>query len=409
MAPPSASLAELETGPGVFIAVTLTLNPNANYVSTSFENQARSGFEANPHERKAGMELWTSTVAAPSRSAEFARRAEEVGWDGMLVVDSQNLSGDPYVCLALAAVGTDRLGLETSVTNPVTRHAAVTATSALSVQKLSQGRMVVGIGRGDSALAHLGRAPARLAWFERYVAQLQTYLRGEEVPFDDTGIPSEAAPPLANLGLAAAPTASSIRWATSLPKVPVEVASTGPKVIGIAARHADRIMFALGADPERISWGIETARRAASDAGRDPESLRYGAYVNVVCDDDLDAAREIGRTSTGLFARFSVMHGKVSGPANDSQRRVFRDLHSRYDMNAHGQQGGRQTTPLTDEFMDSYAILGSVDHCLERIGALIALGVDKFAVSGPNFTARAPAASDAAARFSEEVVPRLRG
>ncbi|MYB35823.1 MAG: LLM class flavin-dependent oxidoreductase [Gammaproteobacteria bacterium] len=115
------------------------------------------------------MEFWTATVAAPGRSAAFAQEAEARGWDGMLVVDSQNLSGDPYVCLALAATATERLGLETSVTNPVTRHAAVTASSALSVQRLSKGRMVLGIGRGDSALAHLGRAPARLGWFERYL------------------------------------------------------------------------------------------------------------------------------------------------------------------------------------------------------------------------------------------------
>ena len=127
------------------------------------------------------MEFWTATVAAPGRSLAFAQEAEARGWDGMLVVDSQNLSGDPYVCLALAATATERLGLETSVTNPVTRHAAVTASSELSVQRLSKGRMVLGIGRGDSALAHLGRAPARLGWFERYLATLQAYLRGEEL------------------------------------------------------------------------------------------------------------------------------------------------------------------------------------------------------------------------------------
>ena len=63
----------------------------------------------------------------------------------MLVVDSQNLWGDPYVCLALAGAATGRLGLATSVTNPVTRYPAVTASSALSLQGSSGGRMVLGI------------------------------------------------------------------------------------------------------------------------------------------------------------------------------------------------------------------------------------------------------------------------
>jgi len=58
----------------------------------------------------------------------------------MLVVDSQNLSGDPYVALALAATSTTKLGLGTGVTNSVTRHAAATATAITSVNRVSNGR-----------------------------------------------------------------------------------------------------------------------------------------------------------------------------------------------------------------------------------------------------------------------------
>ena len=268
--------------------------------------------------------------------------------------------------------------------------------------------MVLGIGRGDSALAHLGHAPARLGWFEQYLINLQAYLRGDEVPFDDTGIPDDVAPPLENLGLAGAPLASTVGWAGSGLKVPVEVAATGKRVIGIAARHADRIMFALGADPKRVSWGMDVAREAASKAGRDPASLAFGAYVNVVCYDDLPIAREIGRAGTGLFARFSVMHGEIAGPADASQTQVFRDIHERYDMNAHGQQGGQQTTALTDEFMDTYAILGGAEHCKDRLRELIALGIDKFAVSGPGLDARSPESLAAASQFTAEVMPGLR-
>ena len=355
------------------------------------------------------MEFWTATVAAPSRSADFARRAEAAGWDGMLVVDSQNLSGDPYICLALGAEATETLGLATSVTNPVTRHAAVTASSALSVQRLSHGRMVVGIGRGDSALAHLGRAPARLGWFERYVAHLQAYLGGQEIAFKDVDVPDDAAGPTEVLGLAGEPETSAIRWIGDGPKVPVEVVATGPRVIGIAARHADRVLLALGAEPKRVAWGIETARQAAAAAGRDPAALRFGAYVNVVCDDDPARGRELGRATTGLFARFSVMYGEISGPADEAQAEVFRNLHDRYDMNAHGQAGGRQTTALTEEFIDGYAIVGGPDHCASRLNDLLELGIEKFLVMGPNFAAPSAEARAAAARFAEDVLPQVRG
>src|SRR5947208_3561417 len=142
-----------------------------------------------------------TTVASARGAARTAQEIEAAGWDGMLVVDSQNLSGDPYVALALAATATTKLGLGTGVTNSVTRHAAATATAITSVNRVSNGRAVLGIGRGDSALAHLGRAPARLAQFERYLRQLQAYLKGESVAFDDIDIPYDVASPMSGLHL----------------------------------------------------------------------------------------------------------------------------------------------------------------------------------------------------------------
>lgn len=353
------------------------------------------------------MELWTSAADAAFRFPEIARHAEQEGWAGITTVDSQNLAQDPYVCLALAAQATERLGVMTSVTNTVTRAPAVTASSALTIQSLSRGRMVLGIGRGDSALAHLGRAPARLKWFEQYLKSLQAYLNGEEVPFDETLLLDETAPLVDSLDLADAPDASSIRWAKNVAKVPVEVAATGARVIGIAARHADRIMFALGADVERLKWGIETARSAAGEAGRDAETLSFGAYVNVACHDDLSVARSLGRAGSSLFARFSVMHGEVSGPASESQQAVFNDLHSRYDMNKHAQADGDQTNTLTDEFMDSYAIIGSADHCIDRLSAIKALGIDKVSIVGPNFRSQSGDAKQASDNFVTQVMPEV--
>ena len=53
------------------------------------------------------MELWRHTVSSPRRTMRVAADAEEAGWDGLCVVDSQNLSGDPFVALALAATTTE--------------------------------------------------------------------------------------------------------------------------------------------------------------------------------------------------------------------------------------------------------------------------------------------------------------
>lgn len=331
------------------------------------------------------IELWKSGVAAPRAILNEARRTEAAGWDGLMVVDSQNLSGDAYVALAMAATVTERIGLGTGVTNSVTRVAAVTAGAIASVHRVSDGRATLGIGRGDSALAHLGRAPGRVAHFERYLRHLQTYLRGESVPFDELQMPIEIAPPMSALELADAPPASRIDWIADLnrrlPKVLVEVAATGPRVIAIAALHADRIMFALGAEPQRIAWGMQIARDARLAAGLDPDGIRFGAYVQCAAHPDLQIARDLVRGGTTTFARFSVMHGKTAAPVSESQGEVLDALRRNYDMRAHTRGDSRQAGVLTEAFIDRFAIVGPPEQVVARIEELAALGLDKLSLT----------------------------
>lgn len=355
------------------------------------------------------MEIWTTGVASPRGTARVARDLEDAGWDGLLVVDSQNLSGDPYVALAMAATATTRLGLGTGVTNSITRNAAVTASAIVSVQRISNGRAVLGIGRGDSALAHLGRAPARLPQFERYLRHLQTYLKGGSVAFDDIAIPESDAPPMSELELADAPPASRIDWiAARGAKVPVEVAASGPRVIALAALHADRVMFALGADEARIAWGVDLVRKTREKAGLDPAGIAFGAYVNCGCNPNIAQARDLVRGALTTFARFSVMHGTPSGPLSGTDRAVLRDLRENYDMKAHTRGDSRQAGVLTPDFIDRFAIVGTPEQCIARLRGLAALGLDKVALTG---SLRGVSQGDAAtsmALLQSEVLPVLR-
>ena len=355
------------------------------------------------------LSFYTLTVASPRRAGKFAERAERSGWDGMAVVDSQNLSGDAYVALTVAASRTERLGLATAVTNPVTRHPAVTASAIASVQALSDGRATLGIGRGDSSLAHLGRAPAGVGVFAKYLETLQVYLRGDSIPFEDLAFHERLAPDVSTLGLADTVSASRIAWLPDArPKVEVEVAATGPKVIGLAARLADRVMFALGADPDRIAWGVQVARDARKEAGLDPETLQFGVYLNLVCHPQIETARELVKGGLTPFARFQVMHGKVAGPVADEQRQVLDDLHDRYDMKHHTQSDSPQTKSLTPEFIDRYAIVGPAQHCETRLRELTALGVARVIVIGPSAGSDREQATRAERALVEEVLPAFR-
>ncbi len=355
------------------------------------------------------MQFWTTQVASARGAQRMAQEVEAAGWDGLLVVDSQNLSGDPYVALALAAVATKRIGLGTGVTNSITRHAAATATAITSVNRVSGGRAVLGIGRGDSALAHLGRAPARLRQFERYLRQLQAYLRGDSVPFEEIDIPFDAAPPMSELHLHDAPPASRIAWIAEGAKVPMEVAASGPKVIAMSALHAERVMFTLGADVDRLSWGIELARKTRRDAGLDPAAIAFGAYINMGCHSDLDKARDLVRGGLTTFARFSVMHGKANGPVSARDREQLETLVSNYDMKQHTRADSRQAGTLTDDFVDRFAVVGPPDRCIARLRDLAALGLDKVAISGGTRGASAEDAAVGRALVARHVLPAMAG
>lgn len=349
-----------------------------------------------------GVEIWTTGAGIPGQGGRRAAQAEAAGYDGIVYVDSQNLAGDCYVTLALAAAATSRIRLGTGVTNPFTRHPAVTAGAIATIQAESGGRAVLGIGRGDSALAHLGYAPAPVPVFADYLRRLQAYLRGEEVPFDDRG-------DVDRLGLADRPSASRIAWLRPgrFEKVPVDVAATGPKVIRTAALLADQVTFALGADVKRLAWGIETARQAREAAGLDA-AMPFGAYVSVVAHPDAEVARRAGEGGLSLFARFQVMHGRVAGPASEDTLAVYRAIHESYDMNRHSRAGSAQAQQLTPEFAAQFAILGAPALCRERLQELVSLGLSRLVIVGPSLGADRGAAEEAERCFLEEVLPALR-
>src|SRR3954454_23054670 len=122
-------------------------------------------------------ELFTMSIPETGLAEMLSRRAEDAGWDGITFTDSQNLVGDPFIAMTLGARATERLQFMTGVTNPATRHPAALATVAATVQEESGGRVLLGLGRGDTALFHLGRKPQPLAEFFARTEELHTYLQ----------------------------------------------------------------------------------------------------------------------------------------------------------------------------------------------------------------------------------------
>jgi len=112
------------------------------------------------------MEFWTASVNVPGQAAKMARQASEDGFDGISMGDTASIAADPYVGLTVAGAAAPNLKLLVGVTNPVTRHPALTACAIASVQIESGGRAVLGIGRGDSAVSKFGLRAASVSAFE---------------------------------------------------------------------------------------------------------------------------------------------------------------------------------------------------------------------------------------------------
>jgi 5,10-methylenetetrahydromethanopterin reductase len=324
------------------------------------------------------VELWNSVASSLEHIGAAAEAAEEAGWTGISVTDSQNLAVDCFAVLLLAAKATTRLGLCTGVNSPGIRHPAVTACAIATLQRLSGGRAIVGIGRGDSAHAHVGRAPARVAAFERYIKVVQDYLSGRKVAFDELTFDERMASTIDTLELGDTPSDSHLTWLREDDvKVPVEVACSGPKVIAAAARHADRVMFALGADPERMAWGIEHALEARRQAGLPRDGIKFGAYVNLACHTDLSVARKLVGNAIATYARFSVMHGAKSTPLSGIEKSAVADLNRSFDMREH-----HNSELLPAEFVDKFAVVGSPEVCIPRLQAIAATGISKITIVG---------------------------
>jgi 5,10-methylenetetrahydromethanopterin reductase len=324
------------------------------------------------------MEIFLHAFPMPGATPELAAEAEDEGWDGLLLADSQNLQAEVFVELGFAARATERLFIGTGITNPATRHPAVVAGAAATLQAESQGRMRLGLGRGDSSLTFVGRRPAPPDEFEDFVQRVQAYLRGESVDYGAVRSRLEWLPP-------------------GQPKVPVDVAATGPRTIAAAARQADAVTFAVGADPERVGWAIATARAAGAE--------RFGAYIIAAADEDVAAARDLVRANVGIFAHFS--RSSLDHLRSDD-RKVVEEVTAHYETARHAQTASAQTAAIPDDFVDRFAVVGPPARCVDRLRELAALGIERLVVVGASKDADACDAIRARKLFAAEVLPELR-
>lgn len=323
----------------------------------------------------------------PDGMAAHAASVEQDGWDGLLFTDSQNLSMDVIASLHRAAAATSDLTLGTAVTNLTSRHPAVVASTFATLHHVSGGRALLGVGRGDSALELIGVRPPSAAQFEGQVRDVQAYLRGDTVDVRGFG--------------------SHIAW---LPvegetKVPVDVFGSGPHVIGVGAQEADRVTVTVGAEPDRMAWAVDTARNAATAAGRDPAALAVGAFVVVGIGVDEAAIDRLVRGNASISAHFQR---NVTADLSGADAKVVDAVTQHYDFYHHGLEHADQARDLDAEFLDRFCVVGSPDHVVERLRTLLELDLDHLVLVGGSRDIDPAVRLRSDHLLSTEVLPALR-
>jgi probable F420-dependent oxidoreductase len=322
-----------------------------------------------------------------SRWLELVQLAEQQGFGYAWTYDSHVLWQESVPLLAVAARETSRIHLGHFVTNPATRDPTVLASAYATLHDLSEGRMAMGIGRGDSAVRYIGRQPMRVAEFERACAMIRDFMNGDEVRWNDRTL--------------------QLKWVRpELPRIPMWVAGYGPRALGVAGRVGDGVIIQL-ADPEIIQWIMQTARRAAEEAGRDPAQLRCIVGAPAHISGDLADAREqvrwfpamVSNHVLDLIERYGSDGSAVPKALTDYvQARKF------YDYNEHSRVGARHGEFVSDEICDRFCVLGTATQAKAKLQELAAIGVDQFNVylmtRGQEETLRA---------FGAEIIPELAG
>ena len=290
------------------------------------------------------------------RTLALTRQAEAAGFDYGWLFDSHVLWRDPYPLLTLMAGASSRLRLGTCVTNPGTREPSVTASLLAELDEISDGRMDLGIGRGDSARRVLGKPPITMAHTEEAIRVIRALVAGESIAYEGTDL--------------------VFPWTRGW-TLPVWVAGYGPMAIAMTGRVADGIILQL-ADPDLVRWFVGQLREAEAAAGREPGTVKVQSAAPAHV-----GSRDVCRERTRWFPALVSNH--VVDLVNKYPREELPDAltgyitdRTGYDYHHHAEVGSSNAAFVGDEVTDRFCILGSAEDHVAKLRELADAGVDQF-------------------------------
>ena len=297
-------------------------------------------------------------------AVERAKRAEALGFEAIFFADSQMNNVDPYQALAICAVNTKTIRLSTAVTNMVYRDPTITANSFATLNEISQGRAIVGMGTGDGPVYSLGRTATKLVDFETGLRVIRGLLhdRGVEVPKS-----KERA-------------GGNVKLKAGKRPVPIYISAEGPKTLRVAGRTCDGVILGTGFDKAVTDWARQRIAEGAREEKRDLADVDIMPAGMIVVDDNGAVARRGVRSRMAnrahhnfRFTMETVPEGEAAGVQKFMDHfDISKPIEERVDPDF-----------VTDYLLERFTIAGTPAECIAKVKRLEADGIKRILLTPP--------------------------
>jgi 5,10-methylenetetrahydromethanopterin reductase len=284
-----------------------------------------------------------------------ARVVEEAGFDHLWLGESHLAFRDVNVALTLYALNTSRIAFGPVAMSPVLHDSSMIASRMATLNELAPGRILVGLGSGDTPVYSLGKKLASLATMRQTVQRVRSLVRGETVDYDGVEV--------------------AITWARHA--LPIFLAAEGPRTLQLAGEVADGVTVGSGVHPDTIAWAEGHLRQGVQR--RDASLGELDVTYAVICcvDTDGQVARDRARARVGNRAHHNFRRTLESVPLEHRAdvQVLMRDFDIRHFLAAkHG-------ALISDYLLDRFAVYGTPEQCVARIKELERLGVTRLCIS----------------------------
>jgi F420-dependent oxidoreductase-like protein len=308
----------------------------------------------------------------------IVQEAERLGYDSVWAAEAYG--SDAATVLGWLAGQTTKIRLGSGIFQMPARSAAMTAMTAATIDQLSGGRMILGIGSSGPQVAegwHGQRFARQLQRTREYVAVVRTALARERLEFhgETLELPLPGGP-----GKALKLTIGPVQ-----PRIPIYLAAIGPKNTALAGEVADGWIPTLFS-PEHVSQLRPLLEEGAARSGKSLDGFDIAPTVNVFITDDLQNARDAMRPFIALYV--GGMGSREQNFYNQVvQRYGFEDAAARIqDLYLEGKREEAMAA-IPDELIDTVSLCGPKDHVRERIAVYRDAGVGTLGVTPTAFTA----------------------